>query len=289
MWFSWIFLTYHVCRIVFAEGSSRSIRATLPPLLERTPQREIKEMKVAPRLNDFMQPIGEPVTDWQGARLPGREPLVGRYCRIERVDVERHVEDLYQAYSEAADGRDWTYLAVGPFQSLDAYREHLTKAAALTDPMHHAVIDLATGKAIGTLALMRIDTANGVIEVGHVTYSPRLKRTRIATEVMALLLKYVFEDLGYRRFEWKCDSLNGPSRAAALRYGFKFEGIFRQAIVYRGRSRDTAWFSIIDSEYPALRTGFAQWLDERNFDAQGNQIERLADLIARQQASGARG
>jgi len=289
MWFSWIFLTYHVCRIVFAEGSSRSIRATLPPLLERTPQREIKEMKVAPRLNDFMQPIGEPVTDWQGARLPGREPLVGRYCRIERVDVERHVEDLYQAYSEAADGRDWTYLAVGPFQSLDAYREHLTKAAALTDPMHHAVIDLATGKAIGTLALMRIDTANGVIEVGHVTYSPRLKRTRIATEAMALLLKYVFEDLGYRRFEWKCDSLNGPSRAAALRYGFKFEGIFRQAIVYRGRSRDTAWFSIIDSEYPALRTGFAQWLDERNFDAQGNQIERLADLIARQQASGARG
>jgi RimJ/RimL family protein N-acetyltransferase len=240
-------------------------------------------MKAQARLNEFMQPIGEPVPDWKGARVPGREPLVGRYCRIERVNVERDVEALYEAYREAVDGRDWTYLAVGPFTSLDAYREHLTKAAALADPMHHAVIDQATGKAIGTLALMRIDPANGVIEVGHVTYSPRLKRTRIASEAMALLMKYVFEELGYRRFEWKCDSLNGPSRAAALRYGFRFEGIFRQAIVYRARNRDTAWFSVIDSEYPALRTGFAQWLDERNFDAQGQQIERLAELIARQQ------
>jgi RimJ/RimL family protein N-acetyltransferase len=239
-----------------------------------------KEISMEARLNEYGQPIGEPVPGWQRAQLPGSTALVGRYCRIERVDVERHVEDLYQAYSEAIDGRDWTYLAVGPFRSLDAYREQLTKAAAWADPMHHAVIDLTTGKAIGTLALMRIDVANGVIEVGHVTYSPRLKRTRIATDAMALLLKYVFDDLGYRRFEWKCDSLNGPSRTAALRYGFKFEGIFRQAIVYRGRNRDTAWFSIIDSEYPALREAFAQWLDERNFDAQGNQIKRLTDLIA---------
>jgi RimJ/RimL family protein N-acetyltransferase len=239
---------------------------------------------VAQRLNEYQQPIGLPVPDWKGAQLPGREPLVGRYCRIERVDVARHAEDLYEAYSEATDGSDWTYLAVGPFQSLEAYREHLTKAAALADPMHHAVIDLATGKAIGTLALMRIDAANGVIEVGHVTFSRRLKRTRVATDAMALLMKYVFEDLGYRRFEWKCDSLNAPSRAAALRFGFKFEGIFRQAIVIHGRNRDTAWFSVIDSEYPAVRNGFTQWLDERNFDAQGNQRERLADLIAQHQA-----
>ncbi|RFU48480.1 GNAT family N-acetyltransferase [Paraburkholderia sp. DHOC27] len=235
-----------------------------------------------PRLNEYAQPIGAPVPDWQAARLPGSEPLVGRYCRIERVDVARHAEDLYEAYSAATDGRDWTYLAVGPFQSLDAYREHLTKAAASADPMHHAVIDLATGKAVGTLALMRIDAGNGVIEVGHVTYSPHLKRTRVATEAMALLLKYVFDDLGYRRFEWKCDSLNGPSRSAAQRYGFTFEGIFRQAIVYRGRNRDTAWYSIINSEYPALRKAFAQWLDERNFDAEGNQRTRLAELIGPQ-------
>lgn len=235
-----------------------------------------------PRVNEYAQPIGAPVPEWQSAQLPGTTPLVGRYCRIERVNVERHAADLYEAYSEATDGRDWTYLAVGPYPSLDAYREHLTKAAASVDPMHHAAIDLATGKAIGTLALMRIDAANGVIEVGHVTYSPRLKRTRVATEAMALLLNYVFDELGYRRFEWKCDSLNGPSRAAALRYGFTFEGIFRQAIVYRGRNRDTAWYSIIDGEYPALRKAFAQWLDERNFDAAGNQITRLSDLIAQQ-------
>jgi RimJ/RimL family protein N-acetyltransferase len=247
-------------------------------------QQDIKERKVAQRLNDYMQPIGTPLPDWKAARLPGREPLLGRYCRIEPVDVERHVEDLYEAYASAEDGHDWTYLAVGPFQSLDAYREHLTKAAALTDPMHHAVIDLATGKAVGTLALMRIDPPNGVIEVGHVTYSPRLKRTRIASDAMALLMNYVFGDLGYRRFEWKCDSLNAPSRAAALRYGFKFEGIFRQAIVTRGRNRDTAWFSVIDGEYPAVRDGFAQWLDERNFDAEGNQRERLGDLIAQKRA-----
>ena len=239
-----------------------------------------KEKNVEPRLNQYMQPIGFPLPDWKGAQLPRRELLAGRYCRIEPVEVERHVEDLYEAYSTATDGRDWTYLAVGPFPSFEAYREHLTKIAALTDPLHYAVIDLATGKAVGTLALMRIDAANGVIEVGHVTYSPRLKRTRIASDAMALLMKYVFEALGYRRFEWKCDSLNAPSRAAALRYGFTFEGIFRQAIVVHERNRDTAWFSVLDSEYPALRDGFAQWLDERNFDAEGNQREKLAELIA---------
>lgn len=235
-----------------------------------------------PRRNAFEQPIGAPVPGWNGAQAPGHEPLVGRYCRIEPVDVERHAEDLFDAYSSAADGRDWTYLMVGPFESLVAYREHLTRAAASTDPLHYAVIDLATGKAVGTLALMRIDRANGVIEVGHVTYSPRLKRTRIATEAMFLLMNQVFDTLGYRRFEWKCDSLNEPSRSAALRYGFTFEGIFRQAIVYRERNRDTAWFSIVDGEWPALRSSYVRWLDPHNFDAQGRQVERLVDLIARQ-------
>jgi RimJ/RimL family protein N-acetyltransferase len=238
-----------------------------------------------PRRNAFDQPIGAPVPDWNGAQAPGRAPLTGRYCRIEPVDVERHAADLYDAYRSAADGRDWTYLAVGPFDSLAAYREHLTRAAASTDPLHHAVIDLATGKAVGTLALMRIDRANGVIEVGHVTYSPRLKRTRIATEAMFLLLNEVFDKLGYRRFEWKCDSLNGPSRAAALRYGFTFEGIFRQAIVYHERNRDTAWFSIIDSEWPALRSSYARWLDGANFDVNGEQMEKLAELIAQQRTA----
>jgi RimJ/RimL family protein N-acetyltransferase len=147
------------------------------------------------------------------------------------------------------------------------------------------VIDSASGKAVGTFALMRIDPVNGVIEVGHVVYSPRLKRTRIATEAMFLLMQYVFDELGYRRFEWKCDSLNGPSRAAALRYGFTFEGIFRQAIVYRQRNRDTAWFSVIDSEWPVLRPSYTRWLSDANFDAEGGQVERLADLIARGRAA----
>ncbi|NML34693.1 GNAT family N-acetyltransferase [Paraburkholderia antibiotica] len=237
-----------------------------------------------PRQNAYGQPIGAPVPDWHGAQAPGREPLTGRYCRLEAVDVERHAEALFDAYRSAADARDWTYLTVGPFDSLAAYREHLTRMAASKDPLHHTVIDLATGKPVGTLALMRIDPANGVIEVGHVTYSPLLKRTRIATEAMFLLMSEVFDKLGYRRFEWKCDSLNEPSRRAALRYGFTFEGIFRQAIVYRERNRDTAWFSIIDGEWPALRECYAQWLDARNFDAQGQQAERLADLIARRRA-----
>jgi RimJ/RimL family protein N-acetyltransferase len=237
-----------------------------------------------PRRNAFEQPIGAPVPDWTGAAAPGRE-LTGRFCRLEPVNVERHAADLYDAYASAADGRDWTYLAVGPFESLEAYREHLTRAAASADPLHFAVIDLLTGKAVGTLALMRIDRANGVIEVGHVTFSPRLKRTRVATEAMFLLMNEVFGQLGYRRFEWKCDSLNGPSRTAALRYGFTFEGIFRQAIVYRQRNRDTAWFSIIDSEWSTLRESYVRWLDAGNFDAQGQQIERLADLIAQQRAA----
>lgn len=237
-----------------------------------------------PRLNEFKQAIGNPLPEWHGAQVPKREVLAGRYCRIEPVDVERHAEGLYQAYSQAPDGRDWTYLAAGPFDSLAAYREYLTRIAALSDPLHYAVIDLASGKALGTLALMRIDPANGVIEVGSIAFSPALKQTRIASEAIFLLMQYAFDDLGYRRFEWKCDTLNGPSRAAALRFGFTFEGIFRQAIVYRGRNRDTAWFSIIDREWPARREGFTQWLETHNFDAQGRQIERLAELIARQVA-----
>lgn len=230
------------------------------------------------RLNAFQQEIGAALPDWQGAQLPGTQALVGRYCRLERIAVERHAADLYEAYQDAADARDWTYLTAGPFDTFEDYRAYLAGAAKLTDPMHHAVIDLASGKAVGTLALMRIDAPNGVIEVGSVTYSPRMKRTRISTEVMSLLLKYVFEDLGYRRFEWKCDALNAPSRAAALRYGFTFEGIFRQAIVTRQRNRDTAWFSIIDDDYPALRATYARWLAPDNFDAHGAQRRTLVAI-----------
>jgi RimJ/RimL family protein N-acetyltransferase len=231
--------------------------------------------------NEFSQPVGAPLTSWQGARQPARITLEGRYCRLVPVDADQHLPALAEAYNSAEDGRDWTYLSTGPFNALEDYRAHFQKLSATSDPLHFAVIDRATDTALGTLALMRIDTANGVIEVGHIAFSPRLKKTRIATEAIFLLMRHVFDDLGNRRFEWKCDSLNGPSRTAAQRFGFTFEGIFRQAIVYKGRSRDTAWFSIIDAEWPALKARYERWLDPKNFDANGTQIERLATAAKR--------
>ena len=140
------------------------------------------------------------------------------------------------------------------------------------------MVDRTTGKAVGTLALMRMDPGNGVIEVGHVTFSPKLQRTALSTEAQYLLMRRVFDELGYRRYEWKCDSLNAPSRATAQRLGFQFEGIFRQAVVYKGRTRDTAWFSIIDSEWPARRAAFERWLAPENFDENGVQRRRLGEM-----------
>lgn len=236
------------------------------------------------RMNQYHQPIGLALPDWRGAALPEGRPLAGQYCRLERVDVERHAAELYEAYADAPDGRDWTYLFAGPFDSFDSYRTYLEGVASLRDPMHYAIIDSGSGRAVGTLALMRIDASNGVMEVGSVTYSPRLKRTRAATEAIALLMQYAFQTLGYRRFEWKCDALNAPSRSAALRYGFTFEGIFRQAIVTRQRNRDTAWYSIIDSEYPSIGAAHERWLNAANFDEEGKQIETLAHLIAREKS-----
>ena len=235
---------------------------------------------MATRRNEFDQPVGSAVEGWSPRGLPPRSAIDGRYCRLEPLDM-RHAADLYEAYSSAADGRDWTYLSTGPYAAFQDYRGWLEHAATLNDPLHHAIIDLGTGKAVGTLALMRIDRANGAIEVGHVTYSPRVKRTPAGTEAQFLLMRRAFDELGYRRYEWKCDSLNAASRAAALRYGFQFEGIFRQAVVYKGRSRDTAWFSILDSEWPAIKQGFEQWLDPHNFDASGAQRHKLAELIVR--------
>jgi len=228
--------------------------------------------------NAFQQPVGEPLPEWTARPLPQQVRLPGRYCRLEPLDAQRQAQDLFDAYSQAADGRDWTYMNAGPFRDVASYRQHAERAAASTDPLHYAVIDSATQRAIGTLALMRIDPANGVIEVGHVAFSPLLQRTRASTEAHFLLMRYVFEDLGYRRCEWKCDNLNGPSRQAAARLGYRFEGLFRQAIVYKGRSRDTAWFSVIDGEWQGLRSAFEQWLDHANFDAQGMQRASLTQI-----------
>jgi RimJ/RimL family protein N-acetyltransferase len=204
--------------------------------------------------------------------------MQGRYCRLEPVNVQRHEAQLYAAYLEAPDARDWTYLfSERPANAAD-FRAYLAKLQGSQDPLHFTIVDTEAGRCVGTAALMRIEPAHGVIEVGSITFAPRLKKTRAATESMYLMMRRAFDELGYRRYEWKCDSLNAPSRAAATRYGFTFEGIFRKAIVYKGRSRDTAWFSITADEWPRVRAAFEAWLDPVNFDNDGNQKRRLADL-----------
>ena len=224
------------------------------------------------------RPVGFAVPGWRSRPLPPATPIEGRYCRLERLSAERHAADLFAA--SAAAPENWTYLPRDPPADFSEYRQWMEAAARQDDPFFHAIIAGDSGRAVGVAALMRVDPANGVIEVGNIHYAPLLQRTRAATEAIYLLMRRVFDELGYRRFEWKCDSLNAPSRRAALRYGFTFEGIFRQAVVYKGRNRDTAWFSIIDSEWPRLRAGYLRWLDPANFDSTGLQRQTLAAALA---------
>lgn len=225
------------------------------------------------------QPIGFPLPDWKPPPRPPRTPMQGRYCRVEPIDPERHAAELYEANERDPSGRAWTYLFAGPFDSFDAYLNWMKSSCLGDDPLFHAIVDAKTGKAVGVAAYMRIDPKAGSIEVGNINYSPLLQRKLAATEAMYLMMKRVFE-LGYRRYEWKCDSLNAPSRAAAQRLGFSYEGIFRQAVVYKGRNRDTAWYAMIASEWPELDTAFTRWLAPENFDPQGRQRLRLSDLTA---------
>jgi RimJ/RimL family protein N-acetyltransferase len=217
---------------------------------------------------------------WAPRPAPPRTVMEGRFCRLEPLDPARHARDLYAASELDAEGRNWTYLFVGPFAAFESYRAWLDEVAKADDPLFHAIVDRKTGKAVGVATFMRIDPPNGVIEVGNINYSPLLQRTPAATEAMFLMMGRVFDELGYRRYEWKCDTLNAPSRAAALRLGFRYEGLFRQAVVYKGRNRDTAWFSIIDGEWPALKRAYEQWLAPENFDAAGRQRRKLTELVA---------
>ena len=233
--------------------------------------------------NQFGQSIGASLPGWSARPLPPRTAMTGRYCRVEPLDPERHASDLFEANSDDAEGRNWTYLPAdqGPHASFDSYRQWAKTAATGDDPLWHAIIDAESGRAVGVAAYARIDqTTSRVIEVGGINYSPRLQRRPAATEAMYLMIRRVFDELGYRRYEWKCHSLNAPSRAAALRLGFQDEGLFRQAVIYKGRSRDTAWFSAIDREWPALRDAFERWLHPANFDAEGRQRVRLSSLRA---------
>lgn len=227
--------------------------------------------------NHLGQPIGCPLPGWTPPPIPPRTPLVGRYCRLEPLDPDLHAAELFAANALDAERRMWTYLTYGPFDSYDQYLEWMRLAAPGNDPLFFAVVDPHSNLPIGVVSYLRIEPKNGSIEVGHLAYSPKLQRTPAATESMYLLMKQAFE-LGYRRYEWKCDSLNQPSRAAAERLGFTFEGIFRQATVYKQRSRDTAWYSILDRDWPRLEAAFQRWLAPDNFDEQGQQRTRLSDL-----------
>jgi len=228
---------------------------------------------------DPAQSIGTPLPNWTTRPRPPRRPMLGRFCRGEPLDPARHAEELFAANALDRGGRNWTYLLQEPFPDVGSYGAWLTQVAAADDPLFHAIIDLHTGLAVGVATFMRIDPAHGVIEVGNINYSPRLQRTPAATEAMFLMMRRVFDELGYRRYEWKCDSLNAPSRAAARRLGFQYEGLFRQAVVYKQRNRDTAWFSIIDSEWPRLKGAYEEWLAATNFDLQGRQLRTLGECI----------
>src|SRR3954471_22597321 len=227
--------------------------------------------------NELGQPIGFAVLDWKPPQPPARAPMEGRFCRLEPLDARAHAETLHAANILNADGSMWTYMAYGPFGSLAEYKNWVEASARGNDPMFFAIVDRTTGKPAGVASFLRIDPANGCIEVGHLAYSPLLQRKPAATEAMFLMMGQAFK-LGYRRYEWKCNALNAPSRAAAQRLGFSYEGIFRQATVVKGRNRDTAWYAAIDREWPALDAAFRRWLDPGNFDAAGRQRISLTTM-----------
>lgn len=231
-------------------------------------------------VNALGQRVGVALPDWTRPPFPPRAVLEGRTCRVEPLDPARHADDLFAANALDVDGRGWTYLPYGPFADRSAYDAWMSKTCLGEDPLFHAIVDAATGRAVGVASYLRIDPAAGSIEVGHLRFSPLLQRSVASTEAMYLMMKRVFE-LGYRRYEWKCDALNAPSRAAAERLGFTFEGVFRQAIVVKRRNRDTAWFSILDSEWPRLDAAFRRWLDPANFAPDGAQRTSLSALTAR--------
>ena len=228
-------------------------------------------------LNELGQPVGFPLPDWTPPPKPPREPMAGRFCRLEPLDPDRHADALFAANEAGGEAKNWTYLPYGPFRTSADYRAWMTASCLGDDPLFYAIVDLADEQPAGVASYLRIAPDCGSIEVGHIHYSPRLQRIPAATEAMYLLMERAFA-LGYRRYEWKCDALNAPSRAAAQRLGLSFEGIFRQATVYKHRNRDTAWYAAIDSEWSALRDAFEAWLAPGNFDANGQQRTRLTDL-----------
>jgi RimJ/RimL family protein N-acetyltransferase len=217
---------------------------------------------------------------WTPARSPERAPLNGTTVRLEPLDPERHARPLFTASHEedGAGASLFRHLPYGPFAGFDDFETWLDQRAATTDPLFFAVVDVETNTPRGMTSYLRIVPEHGVIEIGHIWFAPSLQRTRMATEAIYLMSRYAFDDLGYRRLEWKCDALNEASRRAAARFGFTYEGVFRQHLVVKGRNRDSAWFSMLDGEWPRIRAAFEAWLAPENFDDTGKQVRSLAEI-----------
>lgn len=222
------------------------------------------------------RPRGALMPYWTPRPRPARAALVGAWCTLEPLDAERHARSLHDAFALDAAGSGWTYLPYGPFDDCDAYAAWMRMYALGADPLFYVVED-RRGAPLGIASYLRIEPVHGSIEIGHIHWSPALQRTPAATEAIFLLLEHAF-GLGYRRVEWKCDSCNAPSRAAAARFGFRFEGEFRQHMIVKGRNRDTAWFALMDHEWPPLREKYVRWLAAQNFDEHGRQRSRLATV-----------
>ena len=242
------------------------------------------------RKNEFEQLIGPPVSNWEARSLPPATVMEGRTCRVEPLDLNRHARALYDANCEIVDGRspdrNWTYLQYGPFGTFNEYLAWMQRTcfkedgrSLKDDPLFYSIVDLSDGNAVGVASYMSIIPDHGVIQIGHIAFSPRMQRTIVGTEAMFLMMSRVFDELGYRRYEWKCDSLNAESINAATRLGFRIEGTFRQAVVYKGRNRDNTWLSVTDAEWPKIKTAFERWLDPSNFNATGEQVKALSSCF----------
>jgi RimJ/RimL family protein N-acetyltransferase len=222
--------------------------------------------------NDPGQPIGHAVEVELPLPIPTHDEMIGTWCQLVPLTAA-HAEELFAAFSEASDERDWTYLPYGPYADLGEFREWVGANETSTDPLFFGVVD--DDGVCGIVSYLRITPMSASIEVGNIHLAPRLQQTVAATEAMYLMMQQAF-DIGYRRYEWKCDALNAPSRAAAVRLGFSPDGVWEQATIYKGRNRDTAWFSILDRDWPPIRAEFERWLDPANFDRQGQQLTALA-------------
>lgn len=229
------------------------------------------------KVNEFNQQIGEEILAWEKREFPSKIEHVGKYTILEKLS-KKHTKKLFEAYQQNVDHSNWTYLIYEPINDMATFDKFVDDCMNHSNRFYYAVLEKESGNPLGLFSLMRINQKDGVIEVGDVNFSDKMKRTRIATEAHYLLAKYVFEELQYRRYEWKCDDLNVPSKNAAKRLGFKYEGTFRRDMIYKNRLRDTSWFSMLIEEWPNRKRALQQWLDEKNFDSKGNQIKQLKDF-----------